>query len=91
MSDEILPPLPYPFFKGALNYALCLMKNLLLRDAVLLTPLSIFGSDSCLDLLRLLMYSGGKSPKGECWVLGKSLLFDAFHFLADVILRSFFM
>lgn len=36
-------------------------------------------------------YSGGKSPKGECCDLGSILLFEHFHFLAEVSDMSFFM
>lgn len=53
--------------------------------------MSVLGTGCRVFLEAVCMYSGGKSPKQECCDLGNILLFEGFHFLAEVIVKSFFM
>jgi hypothetical protein len=59
--------------------------------AELTSKLSVFGTKFIVDLLTDLMYSGGKSPNGECYDLGNILLLENFHLLTLVRLSSFFI
>lgn len=86
-----LAPSAFAFEERGYNRFKFKPKNLLLVMAADCSARSVLGMGLRVLLLRVRMYSGGKSPKGECWLFGRSLLLEAFHFLAEVMLSSFFM